>query len=181
MKMIIIHWVGIHYLESVLIAQILVIQLLFNFILIPASYLIMSTEKYKSLILISGIAPFLYLIPFYILYKHTGYILLPILKSTIIFINSIYSIYVIKRIIKFNMYNYMINPILNLIPSILLQIGLFFIYKIYWVNKLDKNLKFLSIDIFIAIIITLISITVYLFFNTILRKRIFSLFKLNFA
>ena len=181
MKMIIIHWVGINYSESVLIAQILVIQLLFNFILIPASYLIMSTEKYRSLIFISGIAPILYLIPFYVLYEHTGYMLLPVLKSAIIFINSIYSIYIIKKIIGFNLYNYMINPILKLIPSILLQIGLIFVYKNYWVNLLEKNIKFLSIDILIGVIITSISISVYFLFNSILRKRILAVFKLNFA
>ncbi len=180
MKNIVVHWVGIVYLDSVLIAQILVFQLIFNFILMPFSYLIMTLEKYKMLLFITGLLPLFYVLPFYFLHNSYGYILLPYLKSFLIILNSLYSIIIAKKIIEINLFKHLLSSLIYLIPSLLLLILSLKIYKLNWNLSMVKNNKFLFTDIISGGFIAIGSIIFYFILNLKLRKRILTLIMPHF-
>jgi O-antigen/teichoic acid export membrane protein len=180
MKGIIIHWVGKMYIESIVITQILLIQLLLNFILMPVSYLIMSKEKYKAMIFISGFSAIFYLSLFYLLHTKFGYIILPILKSIVLLFNSFYSIYLVKNVFKINVGYFFIRCLLFLIFPLITLLSLISLANNYWLMIAnDKNINFLVHQIIAGIFINIICISIYYFTKPEIRVHVFRNFKFS--
>jgi O-antigen/teichoic acid export membrane protein len=177
MRSTIIHWVGFNYIDSIIIAKILIFQLLFNFILMPVNYLIMAKEQFKLMLILSGISPIIYFILVFILGYQFGYLSIPLAKSITILVISFYSLYLIKHLIGKSILKYLIHNMFYLIPCVLFVFISLFLSKNFWDTSAEKQTQHLVIQIFIGAIISIFSISMYYLLNSELRKRIFAILK----
>lgn len=166
-KYLIISWVGLDYIESVFIFQILLVGTLFNFILQPASYYFISTTNYWYLNLNAVLLPIVFLLVVFFFVPIVGIKgfaiakVLAITTSAIISFWGVRKITNLKRIVK----EWYLSLIVN---SIILSFGLHYI-NISLFDKIEKgksDLLMLLALIFFSIII--VSITT-LFFHKSLR------------
>jgi O-antigen/teichoic acid export membrane protein len=169
-KYLIISWVGLNYIDSILIFQILLMGTLFNFVIQPASYYFISTTNYWFLNLNTFVLPIVFLFSLYFFIPIFGIIGFAIAKVLAIVTGAIISFWGVRKFV--NLIRILKEwYLLLIVNSIILFVGLKYVYSTAFdtIEKGKADLLMLLGIITLAIVI--VSITT-LFFHKKLRNII---------
>lgn len=183
MKQLIISWVGMDYIESIIISRILIINLFFSFLLVPISYLAMAREKFKFILISSASLPFFYLISYLVLVNFFGLYSFPLAKIITLLINLIISLILIKDLIIFSLSQLLLTITRYITLPIFLLLALLYTSKPLWDIAKEKNIfDFLQI-VLIGSLCSITSIFFYYLLNPntrIILNNLLSKYKPNF-
>lgn len=169
-KYLIISWVGLNYIDSIFIFQILLMGTLVNFIIQPASYYFLSTTNYRFLNLNTVVLPMVFLFSLYFLVPIFGINGFAIAKVLAIVLGAVISFWGVRKFV--NLIRIIKEWYLSLfVNSIILFVGLKYVYSTAFdtIEKRKSDLLLLLGIITLAIVI--VSITT-LFFHKKLRNII---------
>jgi O-antigen/teichoic acid export membrane protein len=174
-KYIVISWVGMGYIQSILIFQILILGSLFNFVQQPSSYYFISTTNYRYLNLSAFVTPFIFIISFLFLFTWLGVIGLAVAKILAIIVSSIISFFGIKNIVDFKriLREWYLSILVN---SIVIFVGLNYALTIN--EDLFVNDEFY---LFSVLGILFVAILVMFVLSVILNKSLKSIFSSFFS
>lgn len=175
-KYLIISWVGLNYIDSILIFQILLMGTLFNFIIQPASYYFLSTTNYKFLNLSAIVLPMVFLFSLYFLIPINGIKGFAIAKVLALVVGAVISFWGVRkfvnliRIIK----EWYVSLIVN---SIILFVGLNYVYSSAF-DTIEKGKSDLLILFGIMVFTIVIIFITTLLFRKSLRGKILTQLKI---
>jgi O-antigen/teichoic acid export membrane protein len=174
-KYLIISWVGLNYVDSILIFQILLMGTLFNFINQPASYYFISTTNYWFLNLNAIVLPIVFLLSLYFFVPIFGIKGFAIAKILALATGAIISFWGVRKLV--NLTRIIKEWYLSLfVNSIILFVGLNFVFRSAFdtIEKGKSGMLMLFGIILFAIVIVFITT---LFFHKSLRGYILTQLK----
>jgi O-antigen/teichoic acid export membrane protein len=172
MQSLIISWIGTAYTDSIWISRILICNLFFSFLSVPISYLAMAKEKFRFVFISSLFLPLFYFFFFLILYKRIGYFSIPTAKVLTIFLNLIFSIFLLRSILIYSVLNEVKKMFSHIVLPLLLLFGLLFLFYPYWGYPSGKNIYFFLRVLSIGGISTFLSMMLYYFINPVTKPKL---------
>ena len=174
MKPLIVSWIGIEYLQSVLIGRILITTLMFSFLLVPISYLALTKEKYFFIKLNAVSLPILYFLFFFILKFKFQELAIPISKALTVICSLIINLIFLRKIINESLVPTLKRVFMDIIIPFIFLIILLYVLEPFWNIPYEKNIiNFLQI-VFVGAFIVFFSLAIYYYKNITCRKLIFN-------
>ncbi len=172
MQPLILAWVGTKYVDSIPIAQFFVLSILFSFLATPLGYYFITKEKFKYIFYTSIILPILYFSIFLIFKSKFNYLALPIAKISTIFIEVVISVFLIQKIIFFNLINHLKELSLKILPSLAFIFIVYILSNKTLYSTTSNSHYILFILILSSILVILIALSLYYFQFKEIRERI---------
>lgn len=163
-KYLIINWLGINYIDSVVVSKLFVAIYLFSFLNSPVSILISSLERLQSLYLINFGVVIIYWVGVYFTYKDLGLVSLALFKLVVTFISFVFYIYILNTITAaYSNYHFVIKVIQSSIMPVLVIIFLYYFIERFYLS--GNGISLLIWNIFLDSILFFIGLIVYYFSN----------------
>lgn len=172
MKPLIIAWVGMNYLTSVIIAQLLISSVFWNFITFPGNFLIIAREKISLLYVNAIIAPVIFYAGLFLLKNSMGIVAFSLSKCFVFGFNGIFMIYVSLKILNGSLWIFLKEYILPVIIPGVVFLAIYFLLKPVWNNYLPADKLSLVKIIAVGVFITGVSIVVYYVSNKFSRNAL---------
>ncbi len=159
-RYLIISWVGLNYIDSILIFQILLMGTLFNFVIQPAGYYFISTTNYWFLNLNAIVLPIVFLLSIYFFVPIFGINGFAIAKVLALGTGAIISFWGVRKFV--NLIRILKEwYILLIVNSIILFVGLKYVYSTAF-DTIEKGksdlLMLLGLMLFAIIIVLIITL-----------------------
>jgi O-antigen/teichoic acid export membrane protein len=132
MPELIVAWVGLNYIDSIIIAQFLISLVLFYCFINPLNYLIIAKEKVKVIYTTSFSLAFIFLVIFFLLKNQYGIVAMAIAKSVSIVFYVAILLLISSKFVKHSLIKLIINLLVRiLIPVAVLLIILYLLRPIW--------------------------------------------------
>jgi len=169
-KPLILSWVGVNYLESVKIAELLVLCNLFAFITYPAGMLLMAQQRVKEMYLVNTIIPLVFWFGIILTYSFFGLKAFAIFKLVAFGISAIVYYFIILKFLNISIFESFQKIISHLLLPIMFLIVVSFIIKdLLPFEKSKMNLLIVAASVGCLILITFI---LQYFSSSYLRKYV---------
>lgn len=173
-KQLIISWVGVHYADAILVAQLLIMMNIFAFISYPVSMALMAMEKFKVLYIIYIIMPVVYWLGVLLTYKVDGISSFGMFKAISFYITVFYSFYFLCKVLEVNIKKEIQNIIQLIIPPLIVILIAFLVIKDVRIYPKRANLLIVAGE---AIVIGIVAFTSVIVVNKDYYRKLISLFE----
>jgi O-antigen/teichoic acid export membrane protein len=157
-KYLIISWVGVDYIESIKITELLIFATAFGFIIQPVNFYFNSTENVKYLNTLSLLLPVTFILTFLFLHSFLLLKSVAIAKIVTFFICTITSLYGIRNFFNIiNLFKEWVLQIIVIVPLLFYLVPYIFKNQFSFLEKSKLNLFFSILIITLLILISLFS------------------------
>lgn len=177
MEPIIYSWVGSDFIQSIIIAKILISGLFFSFITGPLNLIAIAKEKYRFLLVSSLSLPFLYGVFYLLLNLQFGMISLPLAKIMTLFCSLVINLYYFHKIISFPLMNLLLRIFIQLIGPLFMLLTLLYITTNLWNVGSEKSFISLVKVVIIGGLIIIFSSFMFYLINPNTRQVLHHLIK----
>ncbi|GEC73213.1 Na+-driven multidrug efflux pump [Flavobacterium flevense] len=133
----VISWVGLEYVESIKIVQLLIACNILAFLSYPAGMLMIANERLKEMYIVSALMPIIYWVGIYFTLDFFGVKSFAFFKFLAFFFSGLVYLWYSISFLKISLINFFVKQIIPFIPSILFLCIALFIFDDYYVT--DKN------------------------------------------
>lgn len=177
LRPLIFSWVGVKYVDSVLIAQILMTSIFWIILSTPITNLLIAKEKFKYMYISGAILPVVFFISIFIMMNHLGVLSFAIAKSLALFINSLFLILFSLKIFPKSILVHFFKLFPRMIISVIILLSFLYFLRSYWYSPLPKNLFWTIRIIVVAFLSIGTSLVFYYFQDKFCRSIFFGFFK----
>lgn len=172
-KSFIFSWVGNQYIDSVPIAQILVLSFLFSFLTSLTGILIMAYQRAKLLYIINALLPLVYWLGVIATFRFIGLQAFADFKVIAFFIVSIVYLKIVVKLMKLQFWLFLWKIFSPAIVPVLFILGITFLTRMYL--PMEKNKINLLIYFAYNGIVIGLAFTIYYFFSSEYKKTVNSI------